>query len=318
MFLEHFRITTIAVSQIFLLAAVGFYLVRKGLLSERGIDELNLLVMNIALPAFIFYQFISDFSFNLFPNWWVYPLISLAITVISLIAGLLFLKFFIKEQEKLQFLTLVTFQNSGYLPLALVAALFPPATSRGLFIVIFLFLAGFNLLMFSLGPYILNFHKEKKLKAATLLSAPVLATLFSLFLVVSGIRNLFPVALLKPLRMLGDVTLPLALIVVGASLAQINLKDINKKAASILVLVKMVILPLAGLVILKALNIQGVLGLLILIQLSMPSAVSIITVLRAYKKEDILVSQGIFITHIAALVTIPAFLILYFSRFMIK
>ncbi|MBN2831512.1 MAG: AEC family transporter [Candidatus Omnitrophica bacterium] len=318
MFFEHFKITGIAVSQIFLLSAIGFFMVRKGFLSDRGIDELNLLVMNITLPAWIFYQFIRDFSFNLFPNWWVYSLISIAITAMGLIAGLLFSGSIIKEQEKLQFLALATFQNSGYLPLALVAALFSPAASRGLFIVIFLFLAGFNLLMFSLGPYILNFHKEKKLKISTLLNAPVLATVFSLVVVVSGVRNFFPVVLLKPLRMLGDITLPLALIVVGASLARITLKDINKRAISLLVLVKMVILPLAGLVCLRILNISGMIGLLILIQLAMPSAVSIITILRAYKKEDILASQGIFITHIAAIITIPAFLILYFSRFMIK
>ncbi|MBM3243526.1 MAG: hypothetical protein FJZ12_01650 [Candidatus Omnitrophica bacterium] len=318
MFIEHFNITALAVSQIFLLSAVGFFMVYRGFLSERGIDELNLLVMNICLPAWIIYQFISDFSFSLFPSWWLYPLVSIVITLLGLAVGLLFLKPIKGEQEKLQFLALSAFQNSGYLPLALVAALFSPVASRSLFIVIFLFLAGFNLLMFSLGPYILNFHKEKRLKFNTLFSAPVLATLFSLAIVASGAQKIFPSLLLKSLRMLGDVTLPLALIVVGGSLARIRLKHINRKAMVLLVIVKMMVLPLVGLFLLKALNISGVVGLLILIQLAMPSAVSIITVLRAYKKEDILASQGIFITHAVSLITIPAFLILYFSRFMIQ
>jgi len=318
MFLEHFKITGIAVSQIFLLSAVGFFIVRRGFLSDRGIDELNFLVMNITLPALIFYQFMRDFSFSLYPRWWIYPLLSIGITALGLAAGFLFLGPIKEGQRRLQFLTLAAFQNSGYLPLALVAALFPPAIAREAFIVIFLFLTGFNLLMFSLGPYILNFHKEKRLDLGTLFNLPVLVTLFSLIAVFLGAQKFFPVWLFKPLRMLGDTTLPLAMIVVGGSLAQISLKHINKKVMSLLVLAKMVILPLAGLLFLRILNISGLTGLLILIQLAMPSAVSVITVLRAYKKEDILASQGIFITHIAAIITIPSFLILYFSWFMIK
>ncbi len=318
MFIEHFQITGIAVLQIFMLSAIGFLLVRKGFLSGRGLDDLGRLVMDVSLPVLIFCQLLKDFSFCLYPNWWVFPLISIAITLFGLLAGFLFVRFIDQEQEKLQFLSLVAFQNSGYLPLALVAALFPAESLGEIFIYLFLFLMGFNLVMFSLGVHILNFHKEKRIKLSSLLSMPVLATLLSLVFVYFGMGKLFPDSLIKPLRMLGDTTLPLAMIVVGGNLAQINLKDINKKAVMLLILVKMIILPLAGILFLKVFNISGLLGLLILIQLAMPSAVTISTILRASKKEDLLASQGIFITHVAALITVPAFLILYFSNFMIK
>ena len=318
MFIEHFQITGIAVLQIFMLSAVGFLLVRKRFLSGRGLDDLSRLVMDVSLPVLIFCQLIKDFSFCLYPNWWVFPLISIAITVFGLVAGFLFVRFIDKEQEKLQFLSLVAFQNSGYLPLALVAALFPAQSLGEIFIYLFLFLMGFNLVMFSLGVHILNFHKEKKIKLSSLLSMPVLATLLGLVIVYFGINKLFPDSLIKPLRILGDTTLPLAMIVVGGNLAQINLKAINKKAVILLILVKMIILPLSGILFLRVFNISGLLGLLILIQLAMPSAVTISTILRASKKEDLLASQGIFITHVAALITVPAFLILYFSNFMIK
>lgn len=318
MFIEHFQITGIAVLQIFMLSAVGFLLVRKRFLSGRGLDDLSRLVMDVSLPVLIFCQLIKDFSFCLYPNWWVFPLISIAITVFGLVAGFLFVRFIDKEQEKLQFLSLVAFQNSGYLPLALVAALFPAQSLGEIFIYLFLFLMGFNLVMFSLGVHILNFHKEKKIKLSSLLSMPVLATLLSLVIVYFGINKLFPDSLIKPLRILGDTTLPLAMIVVGGNLAQINLKAINKKAVILLILVKMIILPLSGILFLRVFNISGLLGLLILIQLAMPSAVTVSTILRASNKEDILATQGIFITHLAALITVPAFLILYFSNFMIK
>jgi hypothetical protein len=318
MFLEHFKITGIAVSQIFLLSAIGFFLVKRSFLSSRGLDDLSRLVMDITLPVLIFCQLIRDFSFTLYPNWWIFPLISIAITILGLLAGFIFLGLIKKEEEKRQFLSLVGFQNSGYLPLALAAALFPLEQLGEIFIYLFLFLMGFNLVMFSLGVHILNFHKEKKIKLSSLFSMPVLATLFSLAIVYFGLKRFFPDSLIMPLAMLADTTLPLAMLVVGGNLAQVSLKDINKKAMVLLILAKMIILPLLGLALISVLKISGVIGLLILIQLAMPSAVTISTILRAYKKEDLLASQGIFVTHIAAIITIPAFLILYFSRFMIK
>ncbi len=318
MFIEHFKITGIAVFQIFLLAAVGFFLTKRRFLSSRGLDDLSRLVMDLALPVLIFCQLIRDFSFSLYPNWWVFPLISIAITLLGLLVGFLFLGFIKGGQEKLQFLSLVSFQNSGYLPLALVAALLSPEKVGEMFIYLFLFLMGFNLVMFSLGVHILNFHKERKLKIQSLFSMPVVATIFSLVLVYLGWSKFFPQVIIKPLRIFGDTTLPLAMLVVGGNLAQINLSDIDRKAVSILILAKMIILPLIGIALINIFKIPELIGLLIIIQLSMPSAVTLSVILRGYRKDDVLASQGIFITHLAGIITIPIFLILYFSRFMVK
>ncbi|PIP19411.1 MAG: hypothetical protein COX41_02975 [Candidatus Omnitrophica bacterium CG23_combo_of_CG06-09_8_20_14_all_41_10] len=318
MFMEHFKITGLAVSQIFLLAAMGFFLVKKKFLSGQGLDDLSRLVMDVTLPVLIFCQLIKDFSFNLYSNWWIFPLISIAITLLGLLIGFLFLGFIKGRQEKLQFLSLVAFQNSGYLPLALVAALLSPEKAGEMFIYLFLFLMGFNLIMFSLGVHLLNFHKERKFKVQSLFSMPVVATIFSLIMVYLGLNKFFPYAIVKPLRMLGDTTLPLAMLVVGGNLAQISLTRINKKAVSLLILAKMIILPLIGIALIMLFKIPELIGLLIIIQLSMPSAVTLPVILRSYKKEDILASQGIFITHIAGVITIPVFLILYFSRIMVK
>ena len=318
MFIEHFKITGIAVFQIFLLAGIGFFLTKRKFLSSQGLDDLGGLVMDVTLPVLIFCQLIKDFSFSLYSDWWIFPLISITITFLGLFVGFLFVGFIKGEQEKLQFLGSVAFQNSGYLPLALVAALLSPEKVGEMFIYLFLFLMGFNLIMFSLGVHILNFHKERKLKVQSLLSMPVLATLFSLVVVYLGWGKFFPEVVIKPLRIFGDTTLPLAMLVVGGNLAQISLAHINKKAVSLLILAKMIILPLIGIALLSIFKVPELIGLLIIIQLAMPSAVTLSVILRGHKKDDILASQGIFVTHLAGVITIPIFLILYFSRFMVK
>jgi len=57
---------------------------------------------------------------------------------------------------------------------------------------------------------------------------------------------------------------------------------------------------------------------LILMQLAMPSATSLSVIVRHYKKEDLLISQGVFFSHILSVITIPLFLSLYFTLTIIK
>jgi len=213
---------------------------------------------------------------------------------------------------------LVAFQNSGYLPLALVAALLSKEKMDTMFIYIFLFLLGFNLVIWSLGVHLLTFTRAKKFELGSLFSPPVAATLFSLLFIYFGFSSNVPDFIFKPLKMAGDCTLPLALMVVGGSLARIPLRHIEKKAVFFMVLAKLIILPLLGFFLISVFKLPELIGLLVIIQLSMPSAVSLSVIIRHYKKEDLIISQGIFFSHILSIITLPLFLSLYFSITMIK
>jgi len=318
MFLESFKITGIAVIQIFLLGAIGYFLVKKNILSAEGLNALSRLVVEITLPLLIFCQLVKGFSFTLYPNWWVFPLLSIAITAAGLAVGLLFSGFIQGQQHKLQFLSLVTFQNSGYLPLALIAALLPQDKAGPLFIYLFLFLLGFNLIVWSLGVYMLTFSTAKRFELGSVFSPPVIAAVFSLIFIFLGLARFVPDAVIRPLKMVGDCTLPLAMFVVGGNLAQIHLRHIDKKAIFFITLAKLVILPMVGFGLILKFKFPELMGLLIIMQLSVPSATSLSLIIRHYKKEDLLISQGVFFSHILSLVSLPLFLSLYFALFMVR
>jgi predicted permease len=316
--LDSFKITITAVFQIFLLGGFGYFLVKKEVLGHEGLKALSRLTIDITLPVLIFCQLIKDFRFDIYSNWWIYPLLSIAVTVLGLVVGSVFMGLIDGQQHKLQFLSLIAFQNSGYLPLALIAALLPVDKAGPMFIYLFLFLLGFNLLMFSVGVHMLCYHKNKEFELASLFSPPVIAVLVSLAVIFFGLNKFVPDVIYKPLRLVGDCTLPLAMFVVGGNLAAINLGKMHPKGIMLAVLSKMLIMPAIGLWIIFSFNFPPLLGLLILIQLAMPSATTLSVITCHYKKEDLLISQGIFYSHIVSVVTIPLFLILYFSRFMIK
>lgn len=318
MFAQAFKVTASAVIQIFLLAAVGYFLKKRNTLSDPGLDALSGLVIKVTLPVLIFVQLARDFNFKVYPNWWFFPLLSLLITVFALAVGLMFIGVIRGAQKKLQFLSLVTFQNSGYLPLAIFAALLPAYKTGAMFIYLFLFLIGFNLIIWPLAIYILSFSKKAKLEFDNLFNPPVIAALLGIVAVFLGLNRFIPNTVLKPLKLIGDCTVPLAMFVVGADLARIKVEHFDKNAMFWMSLVKLVILPLAGLWLIFKLRLPESIGLLILIQLAVPSATSLSVIIRHYKKEDLLISQGIFFSHILSIITIPVFLSLYFALVMIK
>jgi len=317
MFWGYFKISLEAAGQIFLLGAIGYFLFKKGILGQQGLNSLSRLVVELTLPFLIFTQLIRDFSFALYRNWWFFPLLSLIIALAGFILGALFLGFISEKDKRLQFLALVAFQNSGYLPLVLTASLLPQDKAGIMFIYIFLFLLGFNLLIWSLGAYMLSFNRLKKFELGSLFSPPVIATLISLLFVFMGWNKFIPNLLTKPLRMVGDCTLPLAMMVVGGNLAQVKVA-LHHKGVIWMCLAKMIILPGLGLWLVLWLRLPELLGLLILMQLMMPPATSLSVITRYFNREDSFVSEGIFWGHFLGLITLPIFLSLYFSLFMLK
>ena len=313
----YFKVTAQAAAQIFLLGAIGYFLVKKAILSDEGLNALSRLIIEVTLPVLIFYQLVKGFTFALYPRWWAFPLLSLGITGLALILGFLFTGF-IKGKKKAQFLSLIAFQNSGYLPLVLLTALLPPDKLEVMFIYIFLFLLGFNLIIWSMGVSMLIFNRVKRFELASLFSPPVIATIFSLIFIYFNFNEFIPQALYRPLKMAGDCTLPLAMFVVGGNLAQVNLERIDKKAIFFMALIKLVLLPLLGLCIALKFRLPELVGLLLLIELAMPPATSLSVITRHYKGEDLLISQGVFFGHLISLITLPIFLSLYFMLSIVK
>lgn len=318
MFWDAFKITASGVGESFILGLVGYLLIKRNFLGEEGLNALSRLVIGVTLPLLIFTRLIKDFRFESFPNWWLFPLISLAITLLGLLIGWLFSGFVQGQQHKLQFLSLISFQNSGYLPLVLLASLLTTEKADVMFVYLFLFLLGFNLVMFSFGIYLLTFTKAKRFDWWSLLNPPVLATLAGLAIVFFNLDRFFPDLLMRPLRTAGDCTLPLATFVVGGNIAAIRLAKVEKKTMVLMALAKLVIMPVLGLWLVFIFKLPELFGLLIVLQLAMPPATNLSVIISHYKKEDLLISQGIFFGHVASLATIPLILSLYFMISMLK
>lgn len=311
-FLPWFRATTLGMTQIFLLGALGFFLVRKKIISEDGLDGLTGLVVRFALPAFIFHQFIKNFSFSLYPNWWLFPILSLLITLVGFLLGVLFIKLKKDISPRREFVSLIAFQNSGYLPLPLIATILPEYRQGTMFVYLFLFLVGFNLVMWSVGVWFLSRHSKDNFKIASIFSPPVIATLAAFLFIILGIDKFIPQAVLRPIKLLGDCAVPLAMMIVGGSLAQIDIR--TKKNWNLILnmaLAKLIIMPALFLGIILIFNMGAAMGLLLIMEAAMPPATSLVLINRHYGLKEEVINQGVFFGHFVSIITIPLFLSLF-------
>jgi malate permease and related proteins len=301
-----------AMLQIFFLGAIGFILVRKKVISGEGVTGLTKLLIEVVFPALIFWQIVTKFEFRQFPRWWMISLLSMGITALGIGIGYIFGYAIKDKQEKREFMCLVGFQNSGYLPLTLLGWIVPQEQLSTMLIYLFLFLLGFNLVIWSWGVFFLSDHKAKRFSMGSLFSPPVVATLAGFICVILKIHQVMPNFILSPLGMLGNCSFPLAVIVVGASLADLYVgKSFAIGQMARLVLAKLIIMPLIGLVIIMYVRLPYLIGLLLVLQLAVPSATTLAIVARRYGQKEKLISQGVFITHIVSLATLAVFLTLF-------
>jgi predicted permease len=187
-----------------------------------------------------------------------------------------------------------------------------------MFIYLFLFLIGFNAVIFSFGVHLISFCDDRKFELKSFFSPPVIAMSFSLLLIYLQAHKFIPESLRVPLRSIGDCTLPLAMLVVGGMLARIDIGKVQKGPLALAILLKLVVLPLVGLLVCLKLGLPELFSLLIIIELAVPSATTLSILVRHFKKEDLLISQGIFFSHLFSIVTIPLFLTFYFWLKVVK
>jgi predicted permease len=151
---------------------------------------------------------------------------------------------------------------------------------------------------------------------ALALSFPGLRGLGSLQPAPSGLGSLSGAALFDALTMLGSLTIPLSLLAIGVQLGAISL-SIRRLPTPLwgVVLARLVVAPLATLALGLALSRVGlhlpqVTRMVVLLVAAMPVAIVCSVMAERYGGDSGLAAQGVFLSTLFSLVTVPALVLL--------
>lgn len=312
-FLTSFLTVGRALLKVFFLGFAGFFLSKTDLISEEGFDDLSKVVIYFTLPALIFSNFLGSSKLGEIPNWWMYPL-GMAILVVSGIGFGLLVSKYLEWSERRQFGALLGFPNTGYLPLALVAALVAASQQPKAYQLIFLFTLGMTPNIWSVGVGLLSGREVKPMKFLknVLSSPPFLATLISLGLIFAGWNGYIPNLAIETASYAGDVTVPLIMIVLGGTLARVETTDRSyPRAIGLLVLIKLVVYPALALTGIYFFRPPELLAFVILLEAATPPATNLAVIGSHYGESTSLLNQGLFYSYLVAALTIPGFISLF-------
>ncbi|MDP8216979.1 MAG: AEC family transporter [Candidatus Kaelpia imicola] len=294
-----------------LLVLAGYISRRLGVFKGDAVKDLTKFIIYVTLPALIFYSFSSHLNRANLGDCSLFFLVSLIIFLIGFVVGLIFTKSLLKRENlKREFILLNAFQNSGYLPLALVGNLLSPAEAEIAYLYIFSYLVGFNLIMLSFGFYYMHASSEMKLKS--FITPAFIASILGIAFALSGLAAGIPDIIIQPIHKLGSTTVPLGMVMLGMILAQSRLFRLEHlRELSVLIFSKLLLIPLVVLVLLKLIKLDGLISFLILLQAAMPSATTLSLIAHFKNAHTEFVSQGIIYTHLFLLLTLPLIFLLF-------
>lgn len=307
-----FYAVSLAIIKLFILALIGYLLRLRNVIDDKFVDTLSLLLVRGIFPALIISKTVTHFNFIAYPLWWIFPLAAILFSALGAGIGLVIRPFLKNRASGKEFVASVAFQNCGYLPMNLILFSFAGALADKLLIYMFLFLIGFNLVMWSFVPFFLAGRKSGMPKRDILFNPPVVATIFSLLVVAIAGPGSLPPVLMDPLRQLGRAAFPLAMLTLGAYLCRYKAYgSANKGALIVGGAAKLFLLPLLTLPILYFVPLSYDHKFFLFLESMMPTAVSLVVIGSYVKCDNKFFSSSIFYTHIVAIFSIPFWLMIF-------
>lgn len=303
---------SLAIIKLTAIAVLGFYFYKRKVIDQRVLDFLIFFIINFTVPFLAFSHIVENLRIDSGYSVGMFLLLSIVIFFVSFILGFLF-SFKRKHEFKKEFISLVSFQNCGYLPLSIAVFFLPQSLSEEFIIYTFMYILGFDIIFWSVGSFFIFKKKGEEFKLKSIFTPPIIATVLALLFVYSGIAKFVPSVMLSPLKMIGDLSFVLSMIILGCWLAKINTANLYKRIFIVLEasLLKLMVLPFIFLLIVLRFDISSLFGLFVVLQASMPSAVTLPIVVNLRKADSEFVSQGVLFSHILSIVTIPVWVGLY-------
>ena len=190
------------------------------------------------------------------------------------------------------------FPNVGFIGYPVVVALLG---QEALFYAVILALP-FNMLSYSLGPLLLTGARRFDWKQ--FLSPCVVSSVAALILALARVQ--LPPLVGETLNFVGDMTVPLSLILVGSLLAGLPVRSVFSSARLwILSVLRLLVLPAILAVVLHWVDVSPMVKSVAIIQAAMPMAVNGSMLCLEYGGDTECMARATFITTLAAIITIP-------------
>jgi len=283
--------------------AVGFAAQKLLKMEVRTFTKLN---MHVFVPSLLFTKICeTQITWQLFGNVLIYIL---SICAIMFILGEIVSRLLKYPQcTKKAFVNSLLFFNSGNYGLPLVELAFknsPVATTAQIFIMFIQNITSNTFGVFQACAGNVGYKKALK-------NVFAMPSMFVLLVVIpiKIFQLQVPEFIMLPLHNISGGFVAFALITLGVQLAEVKVA-FNLKNIFVTSIIRLVLSPLCGLLLVNLLGIQGILAKSLIIGVATPTAVNTAIIAKEFNNEPEYASQIVFATTILSAITIPVILYL--------
>ena len=295
---------------LFVLVVVGYVAGKLGYLGGDFDRQLSRLVINITCPALILS---SAMTGELPDRRFILPLLLISVITYVALAAVAFLlpRYLTRKQDDEGAIGFaLMFGNVGFMGYPVVASIFG---HEAVFYAAVLNVVN-TFAVFTIGTVLITGKGDvggERFQRKVLYSTPMLAAYLTMLIVALEIDNI-PAAVSQPLTMLGNITVPAALLIIGSSMSQLPLRSLmgNMTVYSTTVL-RLAILPLGVYFLTKALGFSDFVVNINTVVIAMPVATYGTILCLKYGKDTTMITETTFITTLLSMLTIPA-LVMFF------
>lgn len=292
---------------LFLLLLVGFIAKKLKIMTDELGKGISNLIIYIMLPALIITAMNYEFSEEMLSMSIKLLTIAPFVHIFMIILAILFTKVFIIEDIKKRgvYQFLIVFGNVGFMGYPIIRSIYGDI---GVFYAA-IHNIWFNILMWTVGIMLMSSDDKGKMNLKALVNPGIISIAIGFFLFIFSIELPEPISI--ALSKLGNATTPLSMMVVGSLIADAKIKEIFTNTKLIFVsIIKLVIVPLIVYLVLSRFDLpKMVVGIPVILS-GMPSAANAAIYARKYDSDYKLASQGVFLTTLLCLITIPMLMML--------
>lgn len=279
--------------------SVGYICAKCSLFSEEGIKSITNFVLYIIIPCVIINSFHREFDRAMVENLIKAFFAALFVHLFNIVIVNLLIHDKNEGRERvLKFATI--FSNCGYIALPLQEALLG---KDGIFLGA-VFIAVFNIINWTYGIFLMG-GKGTKISLKTIILNPgIIGVIFGFLFFFSQLK--LPNILLVPLQNFASMNTPLPTIIIGFYLAKVpGFSVLKDKKLTLALVLRLIILPVAAMLILSACGVKGKLLASIIIAASAPCAANTAMFAGNFGRDTSLSVTLVSVSTVFSILTMP-------------
>jgi malate permease and related proteins len=287
-----------------ILMLVGLLLAKLRIIDEQTSRKLSAIVLYVANPALILN---SSQTEHTIPDSQLLTALLIAVAMFALLiaaAAILPGIMRLKQNEANAYAMMTVFSNIGFMGIPLISEIIGSAAV--LYASVFILL--FNILFYTYGVMIqqrgADSASQIRFSFRRFINPGVISSIIAVTFYLLRVR--LPDVFTAPLGYLGNLTAPVSMMIIGATLAGVNIRSFftDGKLLAFSVL-KLLVLPILGGLLLKAFIGAGDLLGVCIVMLSTPVGSMTVMLAQQYGGEYTLLSKGVTLTTLLCVATIP-------------